>query len=189
MFITHSSLTTHHSPFTVLHSRPVDSVFAPMMHRSDNFFAEQTLLMVSNEQLGVMNDEKITDTLLKTDLKGLPQKPEWADGSGLSRFNLFTPEDFVWLLGKLKSEFGFDRMKRILPTGGTGTLGTRYKQDSGYIFAKTGSLSGVATLSGYLITKKNHVLIFSILVNNYSANGAAVRNSMAKFVDKIRNEN
>ncbi|MBS1932857.1 MAG: D-alanyl-D-alanine carboxypeptidase [Bacteroidetes bacterium] len=188
IFITHPPLTIHHSPFTILHSRPVDSVFVPMMHRSDNFFAEQTLLMVSNEKLGVMNDEKITDTLLKTDLKDLPQKPEWADGSGLSRFNLFTPEDFVWLLGKLKSEFGFDRMKRILPTGGTGTLGNRYKQDSGYIFAKTGSLSGVATLSGYLITKKNHVLIFSILVNNYSASGALVRNDFEKFIGNLRKE-
>jgi D-alanyl-D-alanine carboxypeptidase/D-alanyl-D-alanine-endopeptidase (penicillin-binding protein 4) len=56
-----------------LHSQPTDSLLKPMMHRSDNFFAEQSLLMVSNEKLGVMNDEMIIDTLLKTDLKDLPQ--------------------------------------------------------------------------------------------------------------------
>ena len=66
-----------------------------MMHRSDNFFAEQSLLMVSNKLLDVMNDEKIIDTLLKTDFKDLPQKPGWVDGSGLSQYNLFTPQDFV----------------------------------------------------------------------------------------------
>jgi D-alanyl-D-alanine carboxypeptidase/D-alanyl-D-alanine-endopeptidase (penicillin-binding protein 4) len=57
------------------YSQPTDSLLKPMMHRSDNFFAEQSLLMVSNEMLGVMSDEKIIDTLLKTDFKNLPQKP------------------------------------------------------------------------------------------------------------------
>ena len=71
----------------IIHSQPSDSLFKPMMHRSDNFFAEQTLLMASNEHLGYMNDEKIIDTLLKADLKDVPQKPKWVDGSGLSRYN------------------------------------------------------------------------------------------------------
>ncbi|MBL7732260.1 MAG: D-alanyl-D-alanine carboxypeptidase, partial [Chitinophagaceae bacterium] len=86
----------------VIHSQPTDSLLKPMMHRSDNFFAEQSLLMVSNEKLGYMSDEKIIDTLLKTDFKDLPQKPRWADGSGLSRYNLFTPQDFVAILNKMK---------------------------------------------------------------------------------------
>jgi len=58
----------------VIHSQPSDSLFKPMMHRSDNFFAEQTLLMVSNEHLGYMKDEDIIDTLLSNDLKDIPQK-------------------------------------------------------------------------------------------------------------------
>jgi serine-type D-Ala-D-Ala carboxypeptidase/endopeptidase (penicillin-binding protein 4) len=107
--------------WTPIHSQPTDSLLKPMMHRSDNFFAEQTLLMISNERLGYMNDEKIIDTLLKTDFKDLPQKPRWVDGSGLSRYNLFTPQDFVAILNKIKNEFGMERIKNILPTGGTGT--------------------------------------------------------------------
>ena len=86
-----------------IHSQPTDSLLKPMMHRSDNFFAEQSLLMVSNKVLGVMNDEKIIDTLLKTDFKDLPQKPGWVDGSGLSRYNLFTPQDFVFIFNKMKN--------------------------------------------------------------------------------------
>ena len=170
----------------VLHSRPVDSMFRPMMYNSDNFFAEQTLLMVSNELLGKMNDNRIIDTLLKTDLRGLPQRPIWVDGSGLSRNDNFTPMDFVWLLDTMQKKFGLDRLKRILPTGGTGTLASYYHEDAGFIFAKTGSLSGVVALSGYLITKKNHLLLFSILINNYTGSGVTVRRNMEKWIHKVR---
>lgn len=170
----------------IVHSQPADSLFIPMMYRSDNFFAEQTLLMVSNEKLGVMNDQKIIDTLLKTDLKELPQRPSWADGSGLSRFNLFSPNDFIWLLNKMKNEFGMDRMKRILPTGGKGTLRNYYKAESNYIFAKTGSLTGVICLSGYLYTEKNHLLIFSVLVNNHNTAVSNIRKSVEQFLIALR---
>jgi D-alanyl-D-alanine carboxypeptidase/D-alanyl-D-alanine-endopeptidase (penicillin-binding protein 4) len=172
--------------FNILHSRPVDSLFRPMMYNSDNFFAEQTLLMVSNELLGQMSDARIIDTLLKSDLKGLPQRPIWVDGCGLSRNDLFTPQDFVWLLDTMQKKFGLARMKGILPTGGTGTLTSYYREDAGFIFAKTGSLSGVAALSGYLITKKGHPLLFSILINNYSGSGGSVRRQMEQWIHHIR---
>ncbi len=170
-----------------IHSQPTDSLLKPMMHRSDNFFAEQSLLMVSNERLGVMNDEKIIDTLLKTDFKDLPQKPRWVDGSGLSRYNLFTPQDFVAILNKMKNEFGMDRIKVILPTGGEGTISNYYKADSGYIYAKTGTLSGVVAFSGFLYTKKGKLLIFSTLINNHQASATEVRKAIEKFLQGIRN--
>lgn len=170
-----------------LYSQPTDSLLKPMMHRSDNFFAEQSLLMVSNEMLGVMNDNKIIDTLLKTDFKDLPQKPRWADGSGLSRYNLFTPQDFVAILNKMKNEFGMDRIKVIFPTGGEGTISSYYKADSGYIYGKTGTLSGVVAFSGYLYTKKGKLLIFSTLINNHQASATEVRRAIEKFLQGIRN--
>ncbi|MFI5155052.1 MAG: D-alanyl-D-alanine carboxypeptidase/D-alanyl-D-alanine-endopeptidase [Chitinophagales bacterium] len=175
--------------FTIIHSRPVDSLFRPLMFKSDNFFAEQILLMVSQQKLGLMNEEKIIDSILKTDLAGLPQKPNWADGSGLSRYNLFSPQDFVWLLDKMQKEFGLERMERLLPTGGNGTLSKYFKQDSGYIFAKTGSLSDVITLSGYLLTKKNHLLIFSVLLNNSLGKGSDIRRTVEKFLEQVREKN
>jgi len=174
------------APVLTLHSQPTDSLFRPMMFRSDNFFAEQTLLMVSNERLGVMNQGKMIASLLQGDLKELPQRPVWVDGSGLSRYNLFTPRDFVWLLDKMSKDFGMNRMKALLPTGGNGTLGNYYKKDSGYIYAKTGSLSGVLCISGYLVTKKDRVLIFSVLVNNHSASGSAIRRKIEKLIETIR---
>ncbi|HYH15527.1 MAG TPA: D-alanyl-D-alanine carboxypeptidase, partial [Flavisolibacter sp.] len=50
-------------PANVVYSQPTDSLLKPMMHRSDNFFAEQSLLMAGNEFLGVMSDNKIIDTI------------------------------------------------------------------------------------------------------------------------------
>ncbi len=170
----------------VVYSRPVDSLFIPMMHRSDNFFAEQTLMMASNEFLGVMNDRKLIDTLLQTYLKDLPQVPKWVDGSGLSRYNLVTPQSVVFLLNKMKNEFGLERLKTILPTGGEGTLTGYYKKDAGFIFAKTGTLSNHCALSGFLITKKNRLLIFSVLANNYKTSATPVRRAIEQFLTGIR---
>ena len=172
--------------FKRLHSRPVDSLFTIMMHRSDNFFAEQTLLMASNEKLGYMSDMRMIDTLLKSDLMDIPQKPRWVDGSGLSRYNLFTPNDFIYILQKLKSDFGLERLKIILPTGGTGTLSSLYKKDSGYIFAKTGTLSNHVALSGFLITKTGKLLTFSILAGNFTGPATPVRKAIEKFISNIR---
>lgn len=180
-----SSLNSNGEIF-IIHSQPTDSLFKPMMHRSDNFFAEQTLLMASNEHLGYMSDEDMIDTLLKTDLKDIPQRPKWVDGSGLSRYNLFTPNDFVYLLGKIKNEFGFDRIKNILATGGEGTLKSYFKKGAGFIYAKTGTLSNNCALSGYLITKKNKFLIFSVLTNNYITGATPVRRAVEKYIEFIR---
>ncbi len=172
-----------------IHTQPTDSLFRPMMHNSDNFFAEQTLLMVSNEKLGYMSDEDIIDTLLKTDFKDLPTKPRWVDGSGLSRYNLFSPKDFVFLLDKMKTEFGIERMKRILTTGGQGTLKAYYDNSVGFIYAKTGSMSNNVSLSGYLFTKKNKMLIFSVQINGFSGTGRAGRRAIEKMLQQIRENN
>ena len=133
-----------------------------------------------------MNDEKIIDTILNTDLKDIPQRPKWVDGSGLSRYNLFTPQSFVYILNKLKNEFGLERLKNILPTGGEGTLGAYYKKDAGFIFAKTGTLSNHCALSGFIITKKNKLLVFSVLNNHYQTSATPVRRAVEKFLENIR---
>lgn len=183
----HSNYITDTNNWKELHSLPTDSLLKITMHRSDNFFAEQSLLMVSAKILGEMNDGKIIDTLLKTDYKDLPQKPHWVDGSGLSHYNLFSPLDFVALLNKMKNDFGMERIKGILATGGTGTIRSYYKNEAGYIYVKTGTLSGVVALSGFLYTKKNKLLIFSVLVNNHHTSATNIRKAVEKFILSIRN--
>ena len=173
-------------PRRIIYSHPTDSLLKPMMHRSDNFFAEQSLLMVSNQLLGEMNDARVIDSVLRTDFKDLPQPPRWADGSGLSRYNLFTPQDLVYILNKMKEEFGMERIKEIFPTGNEGTLRNYYTTEEGYIYAKTGTLSGVVAISGFLYTKENKLLVFSVLVNNHRSSATDVRRAVEKFIKELR---
>lgn len=167
---------------TILNSQPLDSMLRPMMHRSDNFYAEQTVLMASNEFLGYMSDRDMIDTMMKTDFKGMPDKPVWVDGSGLSRYNMLSPADFIWLLDKIKKEFGMDRLKGIMQTGNSGTLTNYYKALSGKMYAKTGTLSGQVALSGYLYAKSGKLLLFSALVNNHNTEAAKVRRQVEKYL-------
>jgi D-alanyl-D-alanine carboxypeptidase/D-alanyl-D-alanine-endopeptidase (penicillin-binding protein 4) len=171
-----------------IYSQPCDSLFIPMMYNSDNFFAEQTLLMASNEHIGYMSDSDMIDSLLQNDFKDIPQKPRWVDGSGLSRYNLFTPESFIYILNKMKNEFGITKMKKLLPTGGMGTLKNYFNTDSNFIYAKTGTLSNISALSGYLITKKSKLLIFSILANNYQVSSSQIRKLMEHFLVEIKDK-
>ena len=172
--------------YRTVYSRAADSLFLPMMFQSKNFIAEQTLMMVSRELFGVMDEKRLIDSLLKNDLKELPQMPRWVDGSGLSRYNLSSPESFVRLLEKMADEFGFERVSHLLPTGGEGTLEDLYKDERGRIFAKTGTLGGNAiSLSGFLITRKERPVIFSVLVNNHHKESREVREAVERFLKEF----
>lgn len=173
----------------IIYSQATDSVLQYMMHNSDNFFAEQLLLMVSNKQLGVMNDIRMFDTLLATDYKGFPQKPRWADACGLSRYNLFTPEDIVYVLGKIKMDFKEERINTIFPSGNQGTLMGYYINNADNIHAKTGSMNGVFCLSGFLTTKQYKHITFSVMVNNHQAKGENLRRKIEAYLTNIIEQN
>lgn len=170
-----------------IYSQSKDSLFKIMIHRSDNFYAEQTLLMVSNEKLGEMNDIKIIDTLLATDFQNLPQRPRWIDGSGLSRYNLFSPQDLIWILNKLKEEYGLERLKVILPGANEGTMKGLFNGYENFIYAKTGTLSNNVALSGYLFTRKNKAFLFSVLINNHQTSASIVRKQIETFLTTLIN--
>jgi D-alanyl-D-alanine carboxypeptidase/D-alanyl-D-alanine-endopeptidase (penicillin-binding protein 4) len=115
----------------------------------------------------------------------MPQKPGWVDGSGLSRYDLFSPNDMVWILDRMKKEQPWSRLTGILATGGTGTLGREYRADSGRIYAKTGSLSGVGALSGYLITRSGKTLIFSVMFNNNRRPTGPIRHRVHEYLNEL----
>jgi D-alanyl-D-alanine carboxypeptidase/D-alanyl-D-alanine-endopeptidase (penicillin-binding protein 4) len=92
------------------------------------------------------------------------------DGSGLARQDLVTPRATVQLLSFMRSHQHFQTFRDSLPIAGQdGTLGRRMRDSvaSGNVRAKTGSLSYVNTLSGYLQTRTGEVLTFSLMGNNY----------------------
>jgi serine-type D-Ala-D-Ala carboxypeptidase/endopeptidase (penicillin-binding protein 4) len=164
-------------------SQPLDSVLRPMMYHSDNFFAEQLLLMAAEERFGVMDAQMIIDTLLENDFNTMPDPPVWVDGSGLSRYNLLTPRNFTWLLDTMRVQFGMDRLKAIFPTADSGTMKGYFINSRGKKFyAKTGSMSGVMALSGYMYTRNNRLLIFSVLVNNFTGRVSSVKRAVERFL-------
>ncbi len=184
---TEKSFSNSGKSLQTIHSVPSDSMLKAMMYNSDNFFAEQALLMAALEQSGKMNETDMIRKVLANDLAGFPQTPTWVDGSGLSRYNLFSPEDMVWLLSKMKNEYGAARINAIFPTAGSGTLKLYSPVLKNKLFAKTGSLTGVNALSGYLITASGKTLVFSFMINNHRQTGASIRKKMDEFLVDIYN--
>ncbi len=166
----------------VIKSQHTDTLMKVMMHRSDNFFAEQILLMSAFNKTGKMSDAEMIQQLLASDLKNFPQRPRWVDGSGLSRYNLFSPDDFVWILEKMKDEFGMKRIAELFPSGGEGTLAWFSAGMHHRVIAKSGSLTGVLALSGFLNAKSGKPIIFSILINNFNNSPALLRKRIEQYL-------
>jgi D-alanyl-D-alanine carboxypeptidase/D-alanyl-D-alanine-endopeptidase (penicillin-binding protein 4) len=101
------------------------------------------------------------------------------DGSGLSRLDLLTPRALVGVLryAATHPERGGPLVASLPVAGSNGTLARRMKGTpaEGRIRAKTGSLWGASSLSGYVMDGQECVLTFSILMNNYRCDGAAAR--------------
>ncbi len=175
---------------TTLKTVPTDSLLKIMMSRSDNFYAEQVLLMGSAQLLGRIDDAAFIDSLIKLEFGFLPQPMRWADGSGLSRYNLNTPENYVAILKQMQSKFGESRVRNIFEKGGEGTLSAYYKNFPGSIYAKTGTLGGQIALSGFIYTQHDQKLYFSVLVANHmSKTSTAVRKAVESYLVKLASKN
>jgi serine-type D-Ala-D-Ala carboxypeptidase/endopeptidase (penicillin-binding protein 4) len=162
-----------------LRSTPVDSLYRVLMQDSDNFIAEQLLLQCAAIVSDTLKPEIAIRHSIKNFLADLPDKPQWVDGSGLSRFNLFTPRSIVVLWDKIYKQVPRERLFKLLAVGGkNGTIKNWYKAEVPYIYGKTGTLSNNHCLSGYLITKKGNTLIFSLISNNFVASGNELKKQM-----------
>lgn len=173
--------------FKELYSVPADSVYKQMLVVSDNFIAEQLMLQVGKETSNSYNVGDAIAYSLENYLPNIPHKPRWVDGSGLSRYNLFTPEGTVHLLTKMYREIPKEKLLNYLAVGGeSGTLRNWYGgKDKPYVYAKSGTLSNNYSLSGYIITKKGTFLIFSYMNNHYRLTNSQIRSQMQEHLSKI----
>jgi D-alanyl-D-alanine carboxypeptidase/D-alanyl-D-alanine-endopeptidase (penicillin-binding protein 4) len=172
--------------FKTIKTIPTDSLLKIMMYRSDNFYADQIVLMASEKLLGRMDDAALINTVSKTFFTNLPQRMRWVDGSGLSRYNLNTPENYIAILQEMQAKFGEERVKNIFEKGGEGTISAYYKKFPGTIYAKTGTLGGQVALSGFIYTPKQQKLFFSVLVANHmSPSSAQVRRAVETYLTTV----
>ena len=170
----------------VIYGIAADSAYQEMMQESDNFIAEQLLLTCAGVLTDSLKAQASLDYGLRELLKDAPQEFVWMDGSGLSRYNLFTPNSLVWLWHKLYQQIPEERLFSLLPAGGQpGTLARYYKSEEPYLFAKTGTLSNNHNLSGFLRTKKGKLYIFAFMNNNYPDKSGPVKRKMEQILQDI----
>jgi D-alanyl-D-alanine carboxypeptidase/D-alanyl-D-alanine-endopeptidase (penicillin-binding protein 4) len=157
-----------------------------MMQDSDNFIAEQLLLQCAAVVSDTLKPEIAITYSKKNLLSDLPDMPQWVDGSGLSRFNLFTPRSIANLWQKIYEIVPQDRLFKLLAVGGkNGTIKNYFKSDNPYVFGKTGSLNNVRSLSGFVITKKGKIFIFSFMNNNFISPSSDVRKKIEQIINYL----
>lgn len=167
-----------------------DSLLARMMIESDNFVAEQLLLLSSDALTDTLNSNNAIKHILDTNPHLFKNKPRWVDGSGLSRYNLMSPDQLVAVLNELYSMVDHERLFALFPKAGiNGTLKTYDKTEGDpFIIAKSGSFGNTYNLSGYLKTRSGKVLIFSFMNNHFQQPSSLIKIRIYKLLKAIRDE-
>jgi D-alanyl-D-alanine carboxypeptidase/D-alanyl-D-alanine-endopeptidase (penicillin-binding protein 4) len=168
-------------------SPPMREVVALINKPSDNLLTEITLKSLGREIRGEGTTAAGVQVLREfLQSAGLEMGAvHIVDGSGLSRINGVSAENFVRLLEYMHRSPHAEAFRDSLPVYGVdGTLRNRLRgtpvQGNGY--AKTGSLNRVSSLSGYLRTKSGRWLAFSIVMNAYNAPASDARALQDKLV-------
>jgi D-alanyl-D-alanine carboxypeptidase/D-alanyl-D-alanine-endopeptidase (penicillin-binding protein 4) len=153
-------------------SQPLREIVRPANKQSRNLYAEMLLRTLGRQvkQRGGLQDglEVLNEFVQQAGAQ--PGETVFADGSGLSRDDLVTPETVVKLLIHMAGGSSFDVFLDSLPVAGVdGTLADRFKAKrlQGRIHAKTGTLEGVNALSGYMDLPSGKRLAFSIIGNSH----------------------
>jgi D-alanyl-D-alanine carboxypeptidase/D-alanyl-D-alanine-endopeptidase (penicillin-binding protein 4) len=110
------------------------------------------------------------------------------DGSGMSHQDLVTPRALTTMLAYAAHQPWGKLYRESLPVGGVdGTLMDRFRSPGmrGRVDAKTGTLSEVNSLSGYVRTRRGRTLVFSILCNTHHPGSYEERATMDRIVDVI----
>lgn len=156
--------------------RPILPVLENLNKMSDNLSAELSLRVAASQTFNVSEVSskqslQLIDSLIVR--AGMhPANYRIVDASGVSHYNLISAELTLALLRfmYLSNPVTFEQFRKTLPIGGLdGTLAKRMKEMEirGNVFAKTGTLSGVSTLSGYIETKSRKILGFSLMMQNF----------------------
>ena len=158
-------------------SPPLSQIVTVVNKVSQNLHAE-LLLRVLGETEGANGSAVEGVRVVRQFLVSVGIDPldfNFVDGSGLSPQDLITPRATTALLVYAGRQSWGAEYRASLPVGGVdGTLANRFMQPAllGRVMAKTGTLSQVNTLSGYLIAASGRQLAFSILANDYVGEGS-----------------
>lgn len=158
-------------------SPPLYQIIRNMNKESDNFTAEMIFRYLSADGGDSAQSNKLAEMLSNI---GFGQESfRIVDGSGLSRYNLCSPEQLVKVLSDLYNDPALrPELLVSLPIAGTdGTLSQRFVEENykGKIRAKTGTLTGASSLAGFVFASQNKTYCFAIMFNNYVSKANSVR--------------
>jgi D-alanyl-D-alanine carboxypeptidase/D-alanyl-D-alanine-endopeptidase (penicillin-binding protein 4) len=168
------------TPLVTQQSPPLSRIIEHVNKRSQNLYAELLFRTLGAVCAGEGSTEKSVKVMKQTlaDLGIRPDSLAIYDGSGLSRLNLVTPQQTVALLDAMSGRPDFRYFYRSLPLAGSeGTLLTRMRNTDAEnnVRAKTGTLTHMVALSGYVQGKAGRLLAFSIMSNNCLHPAADIR--------------
>jgi serine-type D-Ala-D-Ala carboxypeptidase/endopeptidase (penicillin-binding protein 4) len=160
---------------------------------SHNLSAELILRTLALEKYGKPASARNGISLIDTLIAGLgldPAKYRLADGSGVSFYNLVSSELIVEVFKYLyyNKPSLFLKLFDSFPVSGVdGTLSRRMMKSPalGQVHAKTGSLKGVSAISGFIRSRKNHNIAFSIMMQNFPGNHDEARNIQDRICEII----
>lgn len=170
-------------------SQPINQSVKNLMVESDNLTAElliKTIGFESNKKQGNWNNGLFQVRTFLHDVVGIDTTTfSMKDGSGVSRYNYASPDQFIRLLTwAYDNESMRNQFINTLPNGGiNGTLKDRGFPET--VYAKTGSLSGVTTLSGYIFKDNDDVIVFSILMNGFTGSSSPFRKLQDQIVTAL----
>ncbi len=174
-------------------SKPITQILADTLKPSDNLYAESLFLHTAAKLNGAPLNWQPAGLLLKKFLEAQTgvnmQQAVLVDGSGLSRQDRLTIEQTVGLLKFLHERFGlaYEYIAALPIAGQDGTLQKRLRKSYqiGMVRAKTGSMTGVLSLSGYLYTANEHTLAFSIFINTLAGTKPNISGRYRSLIDAL----
>tara|TARA_B100000963_G_scaffold8671_1_gene6766 strand:- start:39636 stop:40892 length:1257 start_codon:yes stop_codon:yes gene_type:complete len=171
--------------WSVLYTNNENKLYKALLHDSDNGIAESLLLMVSNRLSGRFSTVKAIEILKNKWGDVFKDDLIWYDGSGISRYNMFTPRTIIQVLKLIRKEIQWIEIKKLFPKSGeSGTL-LDYPSLKN-IYAKTGTLRNNCNLSGFFENRKGKIIMFSVMVNHFNSPAVEIRNGIVEIVNKIQ---
>ena len=157
-------------------SRPLREIAQPLLKDSINIYAEAALRLSTGVAGGRTNDDALEAIRMRLPSWGLAADAlQVVDGSGLSRRDALAAETIVAVLQRMYDPTGASPWMSGLPIAGRdGTLDTRFigTAAEGNLVGKTGTMSNIRSLAGYVRTRDGEPLAFTIMVNNFEGTGA-----------------
>ena len=162
--------------YKVLNIDDVDEIYSIILKKSDNLISESLVANISFRINDTISVNKGLDIIENSFKKSISNQMELFDGSGLSRYNLITPEALVNSLERIYLSIGLERVKRIFPNNFI------IEDNEDFVWGKSGTLKNNYNYSGYIITNKGKQYVFSIMINHFTKDLDKIKSAIVDFL-------